>query len=1058
MFEKDLYALIRGVRNHKGNEKGYIQDSIRECRKEIQSQDMDQKATALLKLIYLEMFGHDMSWASFNVLEVMSSAKYPHKRVGYLAAIQSFRPDTEVLMLAENLLKKDLGSMSHPTVSLTLATIPHVINASMANSLLIDLLPRLTHNVPAIRKKTVVTLYRLALVYPETLRLAWPKIKERLLDEEENTSVTAAIVNVVCELGWRRPHDFLPLAPRLFDLLVAGGNNWMAIKIIKLFAVLTPLEPRLIRKLLSPLTNLIRTTPAMSLLYECINGIILGGILDGAEGTIEGDEIARLCVGKLRGMLVVVGDPNLKYVALLALTKIVNSHPGMVSEHYDDILECIDDPDISIRSRVLDLISGMVNTNNLVPIVEQLMLQLRDSRRPVTSAEEDRLTHQGVVPSAESDEEDAAESLRKPEDRSIPALPLPDDYRAQVISKIMQLCSRDTYANISDFEWYVGILVELVRHCPEVSKTTLSENDDVANAIGKELVNIAVRVKSVRAETAAAAQSLLQVDKRRDMFPQSSLCASNEVLVAAAFIAGEYASLTPDPEAVIASLTHPTNVHLDPNVLAVFVQAVPKVFVRLTSAQTPPWTPARKSQVVLLAARVIHFLESLILHPSLQVQERAVEYLELMRLASEAASGHETTSEDPQDPPLLFTHAIPLLFRGVELKPMAPGALRKVPVADELDLDTSLNPELENLLASADVDHAEGFEDNNEAYAFYNDVPLPPASSAADTLAVPSPQKPVPGTRDPQNHETLARIKAQRREQYRNDPFYIGPQDSSISNSPLHQILKSSNGEDLDLDSIPVMTLDLGSEVADARPRSKSSPAKKPRASRAKIEIAADETLAGDADDDDQDDAAAAAVAAQPDSSSGSRSLTPHRARPRKALLQVDSTGLSSLSLDDTGQVDPLGAEARLREEEEMRRAMADVERLRLQMQRDAERVVGGEATVVKRKKKVKSDGAEGGTVKVKVKKTSKRRDSDADGGVGASAALENQGLVDKDKKKKKKKAKAVDTESDLAGNVFGQPVSSSEVDGGTVVVSTDAMTTDKPKRKKKRQIQFDED
>lgn len=67
---------------------------------------VDLKATALLKLIYLEMVGHDMSWASFHVLEVMSSPKYHQKRVGYLGAVQSFRPDTEVLMLATNLLKK----------------------------------------------------------------------------------------------------------------------------------------------------------------------------------------------------------------------------------------------------------------------------------------------------------------------------------------------------------------------------------------------------------------------------------------------------------------------------------------------------------------------------------------------------------------------------------------------------------------------------------------------------------------------------------------------------------------------------------------------------------------------------------------------------------------------------------------------------------------------------------------------------------------------------------------------------------------------------------------
>ena len=106
MFEKSLVDLIRGLRSHKGNENEYIQGALRECRTEIRSQDIDVKAIALLKLIYLEMFGHDMSWASFNVLEVMSCQKYLQKRVGYLAAVQSFRPDTEVLMLATNLLKK----------------------------------------------------------------------------------------------------------------------------------------------------------------------------------------------------------------------------------------------------------------------------------------------------------------------------------------------------------------------------------------------------------------------------------------------------------------------------------------------------------------------------------------------------------------------------------------------------------------------------------------------------------------------------------------------------------------------------------------------------------------------------------------------------------------------------------------------------------------------------------------------------------------------------------------------------------------------------------------
>lgn len=73
------------------------------------------------------------------------------------------------------------------------------------------------------------------------------------------------------------------------------------------------------KKLLPPLTNLIRNTPAMSLLYECINGIIHGGILESTDGIREGEEIASLCVGKLRSMIEVEDDPNRKTVSVLIM-------------------------------------------------------------------------------------------------------------------------------------------------------------------------------------------------------------------------------------------------------------------------------------------------------------------------------------------------------------------------------------------------------------------------------------------------------------------------------------------------------------------------------------------------------------------------------------------------------------------------------------------------------------------------------------------------------------------------------------------------------------------
>src|ERR1700733_2264606 len=52
------------------------------------------------------MIGYDISWASFHVLEVFLSSKSHLKAIGYLAAVQSFKTDTDVLMLTTNTLKK----------------------------------------------------------------------------------------------------------------------------------------------------------------------------------------------------------------------------------------------------------------------------------------------------------------------------------------------------------------------------------------------------------------------------------------------------------------------------------------------------------------------------------------------------------------------------------------------------------------------------------------------------------------------------------------------------------------------------------------------------------------------------------------------------------------------------------------------------------------------------------------------------------------------------------------------------------------------------------------
>lgn len=74
------------------------------------------------------------------------------------------------------------------------------------------------------------------------------------------------------------------------------------------------MEPRLGKKLIEPLTNLIHSTSAMSLLYECINTVI-AVLVSISSGLPNHTASIQLCVQKLR-ILIEDSDQNcmLKYI------------------------------------------------------------------------------------------------------------------------------------------------------------------------------------------------------------------------------------------------------------------------------------------------------------------------------------------------------------------------------------------------------------------------------------------------------------------------------------------------------------------------------------------------------------------------------------------------------------------------------------------------------------------------------------------------------------------------------------------------------------------------
>lgn len=69
-------------------------------------------------------------------------------------------------------------------------------------------------------------------------------------------------------------------------------------------------------------------------------------------------------------------DRYSSYVALNTLTKSVDMDNNAVQRHRDTILDCLRDPDISIRRRALELAFALINSNNVRVLIRELLLFL----------------------------------------------------------------------------------------------------------------------------------------------------------------------------------------------------------------------------------------------------------------------------------------------------------------------------------------------------------------------------------------------------------------------------------------------------------------------------------------------------------------------------------------------------------------------------------------------------------------------------------------------------------------------------------------------------------
>lgn len=731
-FEKSLDDLIKGIRaNSNDQEKlsSFFEKCIKECKGELKSSDIDLKSIAILKLAYLEMYGFDMGWCSFSILEVMASTKFQHKRIGYLAAIQILQRQNndDALMLMTNLLKKDLNSNQYIETSLAISGIAAIVSKELALDICDDLAKMLTHSKPLIRKKTVLAMYKLFLKNPEALKMYYHRIVDRLTDDDP--TVVSATVNVICELATMNPSNYIELAPRLYEMLTTTNNNWMVIRLLRLFSSLTVTEPRLKSKLLPQIQNLMKSTKSLSLIYECVNTILNGNMLS-ADDKDTADLISHNLVDFFTS-----NDHNLKYVGLLSFVKVCKIHQNMLQKHSKLILTSIYDNDITIRETSLEIINALVTEQNIVAVVSRLTVQLlppleqqealnKINDRMIEHVSKRNSYHHQILngnDNGEDYQEDGDEddycsafmpgSIQKP-------VTTPQKYRRLLFVKIIEICSMNHYANIPTFKWYLTVLNDLLK----VNIT--NKISAIDKLITDQMVDIGIRVPSVRSLLVSICLNLCGFTENG---PQD-LMMFKHGLPNCMWLIGEYYddyyqtedSSTSDsdteefdtdnsaykkigPMEIIDELSEQNILHhlgysnLD-NIQTVYIQSISKILSKIcTIYGFETWSLSQFQFIKTLTSKIIKWITKFENSPNFEVQERALSFTEVLKLLTVSLDDEIQymllENKDFHQPPAFLMKGYNHLFSSFEIKPVNLHAQQNIPTPDDLSLTDIIDEE-----------------------------------------------------------------------------------------------------------------------------------------------------------------------------------------------------------------------------------------------------------------------------------------------------------------------------------------------------------------------------